>query len=84
MIETKLLKLISLLAIELENILVIFLYFGLAIGTMIIRILRATVRRVLFIPYIGEISNKAITKPSDALLELLGKSDQSGIPINIK
>ena len=34
--------------------------------------------------YIGEIPNEAITTPSDALLELLGKSDQSGIPINIK
>ena len=34
--------------------------------------------------YIGEIPNEAITSPSDALLELLGKSDQSGIPINIK
>ena len=33
---------------------------------------------------IGEIPNEAITTPSDALLELLGKSDQSGIPINIK
>ena len=34
--------------------------------------------------YIGEIPNEAITTPSNALLELLGKSDQSGIPINIK
>ncbi len=34
--------------------------------------------------YIGEIPNEAITTHSDALLELLGKSDQSGIPINIK
>ena len=34
--------------------------------------------------YIGEMPNEAITAPSDALLEILGKSDQSGIPINIK
>jgi len=34
--------------------------------------------------YIGEIPNEAITAPSNALLELLGKSEQSGIPINIK
>ena len=33
---------------------------------------------------IGKIPNEAITTPSDALLELLDKSDQSGIPINIK
>ena len=32
----------------------------------------------------GDIPNEAITTPFDALLELLGKSDQSGIPINIK
>ncbi len=50
------------------------------------RVLGATVRRVLFIPiyYIGKIPNETITTPSDALLGLLGKSDQSGIPINIK
>ena len=34
--------------------------------------------------YKGEIPNEAITTPSDALLELLGKSDQSGIPINMR
>ena len=50
------------------------------------RILRAFVRGVLFIliSAMGEIPDEAITKPYDAMLELLGKSDQSGIPINIK
>ena len=32
----------------------------------------------------SEIPNEAITTPSNDLLELLGKADQPGIPINIK
>ena len=49
-IGKKLLEVIVLLEEKLKVILVMFLPFGLVIGTMIMRILRATVRRVLFIP----------------------------------
>jgi len=50
------------------------------------RMLRAFVRRVLFIliSHIGEIPDEAIEDPSTALLPLFYAEDQSGIPINMR